>query len=154
MLQLEFGPGHQVWQYLERGVQIVIGVSAISTITFLGEVWGAESVPYEAVFIALWWLGYGFMIALMPTPLCWALVPILGQPSDREPKRRRILQGWAVFSLIAPLVVSLWMFMYAAEYMIFHLAEAQGIDYSETDLFQPDYEEKSDSNSAEQGAPQ
>jgi len=106
MLQLEFGPGHQVWQYLERGVQIVIGVSAVSTITFLGEVWGADSVPYEAVFIALWWLGYGFMIALMPTPLCWALVPILGQPSDKEPKRKRILQGWAVFSLIAPLVPS------------------------------------------------
>jgi len=138
MLQLEFGPGHQVWQYLERGVQIVIGVSAISTITFLGEVWGADKVPYEPIFIALWWLGYGFMIALTPTPLCWALVPFIGQPSPERPRQRRILQGWAVFSLIAPLIIALWMFVYAAEFLIFNLAISQGIDYSTVDLFQPD----------------
>ncbi|MEP0070433.1 hypothetical protein [Pyruvatibacter sp.] len=152
MLQLEFGPGHQVWQYLERGVQIVVGVSAVSTITFLGEVWGSENVPYEAIFIALWWLAYGFIIALLPTPLCWALVPILGQPSDKEPRKRRILQWWAIISLIGPLVVSLWMFTYAAQYMIFHLAESQGVDYSEVDLFEPDLGENDDDNPLGGGA--
>jgi Na+/phosphate symporter len=138
MLQLEFGPGHQVWQYLERGVQIVIGVSAISVITFLGEVWGSDNVPYEAVFVALWWLGYGFLIALLPTPLAWALVPVLGLPKDAEPRKRRILQGWAVVSLVAPLVITLWMFVYAAEHLIYQLAVAQGVDYTQIDLYNPD----------------
>jgi len=138
MLQLEFGPGHQAWQYLERGVQIVVGVSAISTVTFLGEVWGNEDVPYDAVFIALWWLGYGFLVALAPTPLAWALVPFLGPPTPQRPTRRRVLQIWAVFSLITPLVVALWMFIYAAEFMLFKLALSQGVDYSTIDLYQPD----------------
>ncbi|MGD1933350.1 MAG: hypothetical protein ACFB0Z_02390 [Candidatus Phaeomarinobacter sp.] len=134
MLLLEFGPGHQVWQYLERGAQIVTGVSAISASTFLGEAWGGENVPYEAIFVALWWLGYGFIVALAPTPLCWALVPILGQPTPERPRQRRILQGWAVFSLVAPLVIAFWMFLFAAQTMIYNLAISQGVDYQSIDL--------------------
>ncbi len=138
MLQLDFGPGHQVWQYLERGVQIVLGVAAISLVTFLGEVWGNDDVPYEAIFVGLWWFGYGFMIALLPTPLCWAAVPFLGRPDKAHAARRRLLQGWAALSLIVPLAVSLWMFIYAAESVIYRLAISQGVDYEQIDLLRGD----------------
>lgn len=138
MLQLEFGPAHPAWHYLERGVQIVLGVSAISLMTFLGEVWGQEDVPYEAVFIGLWFLGYGFLVALAPTPLSWAIVPLLSKKRRATSAGRRIMQAWAVISLMAPLAVALWMFAYAAELVIFNLALSQGVDYSSIDLYQPD----------------
>jgi len=135
MLQLDFGPGHSLWHYVERGVQIVIGVSAVSLVTFLGEVWGGESVPYEAVFRGLWWFGYGFLIALLPTPLCWAVVPVTRRSWRQTAAGKRFMQAWAVASLILPLAIALWMFTRAAETVIFELAMAQGVDYETIDLF-------------------
>ena len=64
----EFGPVHEVWIRFERGMQIILGVSLITLFGFLGESWGSDNVPYEALIGAFFRISWAFMIAVFLSP--------------------------------------------------------------------------------------
>jgi hypothetical protein len=72
----EFGPLHDVWVRFERGMQIMLGVALITLFGFLGESWGAEEVPYEALMAAVFRIAWAFSIMIFLSPAVMLFVMV------------------------------------------------------------------------------
>lgn len=60
---------HPLWAQLERGIQILLGFSLVTSIHFLAETWGAPNVPYAKIFPAIGNVGMAFIASLLITPI-------------------------------------------------------------------------------------
>lgn len=60
---------HPLWTQLERGIQILLGFSIVTSIHFLAETWGAQNIPYTKIFSAIGNVGMAFIASLLITPI-------------------------------------------------------------------------------------
>lgn len=114
-----------MWQHIERGVQIVLGVALVTSFTFLGESWGQEDVPYLELFRSMGNVGFAFVASLLITPVGVLLSLFLRWSTSLTPTR--INQIRALLLLIT-LVVFVTIFYVSARDFLLALMEAQGFD--------------------------
>ena len=69
----DFGPMHDLWIRLERGMQVMLGVAVITMFGFLGESWGGENVPYTNIITAVYRVSWAFAICIMTSPVVLGL---------------------------------------------------------------------------------
>ena len=86
----DFGPMHDLWLRLERGMQIVLGVALITIFGFLGESWGSENVPYDNVIAAAYRIAWAFAVSIFLSPCVLALGIVASKtlPVSRETRGR------------------------------------------------------------------
>ncbi|MFK8051301.1 MAG: hypothetical protein AB8B81_22950 [Halioglobus sp.] len=69
----DFGPMHDVWIRLERGMQVMLGVAVITMFGFLGESWGGENIPYADIIKGVLRVSWAFAISIMTSPIVLGL---------------------------------------------------------------------------------
>ncbi len=86
----EFGPMHDLWLRLERGMQIILGVALITIFGFLGESWGSENVPYDSIIAAAYRIAWAFAVSILLSPCIFTLGIIASKtlPVSRENRGR------------------------------------------------------------------
>jgi hypothetical protein len=86
----DFGPMHELWMRLERGMQIMLGLALITMFGFLGESWGGENIPYNSIMTAILRVSWAFAISIMTSPVILALGIIAGRtlPLSRRSRGR------------------------------------------------------------------
>lgn len=121
----DISPSHPIWTQMERGIQIILGLSLVTGFHFLGESWGEANVPYAKLFPPLGNVGMAFIASLLITPvagyigiLLRALTPL---PNYRVNQIRAI-----IFNIV--LLALLLIFFSQAQIFIAALAEAAGLD--------------------------
>ncbi|MEH6557246.1 MAG: hypothetical protein V7459_12820 [Oceanicoccus sp.] len=86
----DFGPMHELWLRLERGMQIILGVALITIFGFLGESWGSENVPYDNIIAAAYRIAWAFAVSIFLSPFVFTLGIIASKtlPASRETRGR------------------------------------------------------------------
>jgi len=104
----DFGPMHEVWIRFERGMQIMLGVALITLFGFLGESWGADNVPYDALVAATFRIGWAFTLVIFLSPGVMLFILIARQVDLLTRKLRGILY----LSILLGTLLYCWSLLY------------------------------------------
>lgn len=121
----EFGPMHDVWIRLERGMQVMLGVAVITMFGFLGESWGGENIPYANIVMAVYRVSWAFAISIMTSPLVLGLGLIARRYSWVTRRTRGRIYLFVLFLMLA----YCWGILYvSAVDVVDSLAAATGVE--------------------------
>ncbi|MEQ9520619.1 MAG: hypothetical protein RLN89_14410 [Parvibaculum sp.] len=116
---------HPLWSQLERGIQILLGFSLVTSIHFLAETWGAQNIPYAKIFSAIGNVGMAFTASLLITPVA-GYVGIIMRATTNLPNYRINQIRAIAFNII--LIFLLFVFFSQASSFITALRETLGVD--------------------------
>lgn len=120
----DFGPMHDVWIRLERGMQVMLGVAVITMFGFLGESWGGDDIPYANIMTAVYRVSWAFAVSIMTSPLVLGLGLIARRYSWVSRRTRGRIYLLVLFSML----VYCWGILYvSAVDVVDSLAMATGV---------------------------
>ena len=120
----DFGPMHDVWIRLERGMQVMLGVAVITMFGFLGESWGGENIPYANIITAVYRVSWAFAISIMTSPVVLGLGLIARRYSWTSRRARGRIYLLVLFSMLG----YCWVILYvSAVDVVESLATATGV---------------------------
>ncbi|MFT5578065.1 MAG: hypothetical protein ACI9WS_000817 [Paraglaciecola psychrophila] len=120
----EFGPLHEIWARFERGMQIMLGVALITLFGFLGESWGGDDVPYEAILAAVFRIAWAFSIMIFLSPAVMLLVLVARKIGLLTRKMRGVLY----FIILLAALLYCWSMLYISTIEVVNaLVEATNI---------------------------
>ena len=120
----DFGPMHEVWIRLERGMQIMLGVALITMFGFLGESWGGENIPYANIMTAVYRVSWAFAISIITSPF----ILLLGMVARRYSLTSRRTRGRIYLLVLLAMLSYCWVMLYiSAVDVIESLVAATGV---------------------------
>lgn len=130
----DISPSHPIWIQMERGIQIILGLSLVTAFNFLGEAWGAPNVPYDKLFPSIGAIGIAFIYSLLITPIAGYVGMILrattNLPGYRINQIRAVLFNIALLAFVVVFFVEAGTFLAA-------LVEATGLDPRLPETWEP-----------------
>ena len=121
----DFGPMHDVWMRLERGMQIMLGVALITLFGFLGESWGGENIPYADIMSAVYRVSWAFAISIMTSPVILGL----GLIARRYLPISRGTRGRIYLFVLLTMLIYCWVMLYMSSTdVIKSLVAATGVE--------------------------
>ena len=97
----DFGPMHDLWIRLERGMQIMLGVALITMIGFLGESWGGQNIPYANIMMAVYRVSWAFAVSIMTSPVILLLGTIAGRYSPISRRTRGRIYLFVLLTMLS-----------------------------------------------------
>lgn len=120
----DFGPMHDVWIRLERGMQVMLGVAVITMFGFLGESWGGENIPYANIIKAVYLVSWAFAVSIMTSPIVLGL----GLIARRYSWTSRRARGRIYLIVLVVMLGYCWAALYiSAVDVVESLASATGV---------------------------
>lgn len=116
---------HPLWAQMERGIQILLGFSLVTSIHFLAETWGAQNIPYAKIFSAIGNVGMAFTASLLITPIA-GYTGIIMRATTKLPSYRINQIRAIVFNII--LMFLLFVFFSQASSFVTALRETVGVN--------------------------
>lgn len=120
----EFGPMHDIWIRLERGMQVMLGLAVITMFGFLGESWGGENIPYDSIMAAVYRVSWAFAVSIMTSPIAFGL----GMLARRYTRISRRARGRIYLIVLFSMLGYCWMMLYVSTVdVVESLAAATGV---------------------------
>ena len=121
----DFGPMHDLWIRLERGMQVMLGVAVITMFGFLGESWGGENIPYANIMMAVYRVSWAFAVSIMTSPIVLGL----GLVARRYSWLSRRTRGQIYLLVMFCMLGYCWALLYiSAADVLGSLAAATGVE--------------------------
>ena len=121
----DFGPMHELWIRLERGMQIMLGVALITMFGFLGESWGGENIPYPEIMKGVYRVSWAFAVSIMTSPA----ILLLGLAAARVSSISRRARGRIYFVVLMAMLVYCFTLLYISTIDVMQsLVAATGVD--------------------------